>query len=88
MAYKTAAKTPSHNQHITRPTPLVVRLLSARCPVVVQSMTGQQLDNNWTTTGQRTVLMAQKYVSETMLRRGKRRAESGKRRTGVIFVIC
>ena len=34
-------------------TSLVVRLLSARCPVVVQSMTGQQLDNNWTTTGQR-----------------------------------
>ena len=34
-------------------TSLVVRLLSARCPIVVQSMTGQQLDNNWTTTGQR-----------------------------------
>ena len=34
-------------------TSVVVRLLSARCPVVVQSMTGQQLDNNWTTTGQR-----------------------------------
>jgi hypothetical protein len=34
-------------------TSVVVRLLSARCPVVVQSLTGQQLDNNWTTTGQR-----------------------------------
>jgi len=38
----------------TAPTPFVVRSLSARCPVVVQSMTGQRLDNNWTTTGQRT----------------------------------
>ena len=35
---------------------LVVQSLSARCPVVVQSLTGQQLDNNWTTTGQRTEL--------------------------------
>ena len=30
-------------------TSLVVQSLSARCPVVVQSLTGQQLDNNWTT---------------------------------------
>ena len=37
-------------------TSVVVRLLSARCPVVVQLLTGQQLDNNWTTTGQRAVL--------------------------------
>ena len=34
-------------------TSVVVQSLSARCPVVVQSMTGQQLDNNWTTSGQR-----------------------------------
>ena len=35
---------------------LVVQSLSSCCPVVVQSLTGQQLDNNWTTTGQRTEL--------------------------------
>ena len=38
-------------------TSVVVRLLSARCPVVVQSLTGQQLDNNWTTNGQRAKLV-------------------------------
>ncbi|MCR5193392.1 MAG: hypothetical protein K6D59_08815 [Bacteroidales bacterium] len=35
----------------------VVQSLSSCCPVVVQSLTGQQLDNNWTTTGQRTKMV-------------------------------
>ncbi len=35
----------------TLSTPFVVQSLSSCCPVVVQSLTGQQLDNNWTTTG-------------------------------------
>ncbi|MBR4176789.1 MAG: hypothetical protein IKQ53_05250, partial [Bacteroidales bacterium] len=30
-----------------------VQSWSSCCPVVVQSATGQRLDNNWTTTGQR-----------------------------------
>ncbi len=49
-----ARKTSIHYQQVTRPSSFVVQSLSSRCPVVVQSMTGQQLDNNWTTTGQRT----------------------------------
>ncbi len=47
-------KTSIHYQQVTRPSSFVVQSLSSCCPVVVQSMTGQQLDNNWTTTGQRT----------------------------------
>gem|GEM_PF-6832553 len=35
----------------------VVQSLSSCCPVVVQSLTGQRLDNERTTTGQRTVLV-------------------------------
>ena len=34
-------------------TSVVVRLLSARCPIVVRLMNGQQSDNNRTTNGQR-----------------------------------
>ena len=37
-------------KHFDTPTLVVVQSLSSCCPVVVQSMTGQQLDNDWTTT--------------------------------------
>ena len=38
----------------TTPAPYQLRSLSSRCPVVVQSLSSQGLDNDWTTTGQRT----------------------------------
>ena len=38
----------------TAPTLFVVRSLSARCPIVVRLVIGQQSDNNRTTIGQRT----------------------------------
>ena len=63
-------------------TPLVVRSLSSCCPVVVQSLTGQQLDNNWTTTGQRAeqVLInnGQSATSEYTIWEGFGNTESGR----------
>ena len=55
---------PLHLRHTnTGRCPLVVQLLSSCCPFV----TGQQLDNNWTTSGQRPKMVLQHIENKTVI---------------------